>query len=266
VRPDHEEDAVTVRSCSLLAAALGVWLANPLPRPAAAQEGAGEPARFGVPSGQVLPPGPEPSPNQRLANAIADRLRQSEQLRDHHVDLTVVGGAVELTGQVADQAQREEVLRLVRGVPGVVSVRDRLAAGATAPVVRAQAVGQPVLQEPGPLPGKGGPEKIAPPPPPGAPPPEPTPIFQGPPGLPYAAVNPPPLPPYAWPTVAPYNNYSRVAYPTLHPYQAWPYIGPMYPFPKIPLGWRSIQLTYYNGHWWYGRRATGHDWWRVRYW
>jgi hypothetical protein len=265
MRPDHEEDAVTVRSCSLLAAALGAWLANPLPRSAAAQEGDREPARFGVPSGQALSPLPELSPNQRLANAVADQLRQSGQLRHYHVDLTVVGGAVELTGQVTDPAQREEVLRLVQDVPGVVSVRDRLTVRAGGPVVRTQATTQPVLQEPGPLPDKGV-EKIPAPPPVGAPPPEPTPIFHAPPGLPYASLNPPPLPPYAWPTFAPYNNYSRVATPTVYPYQAWPYIGPMYPFPKVPLGWRSIQLEYNNGHWWYGRRANGHDWWRVRYW
>ena len=73
------------------------------------------------------------------------------------------------------------------------------------------------------------------------------------------------MPPYAWPTYAPYNNYSRVAYPEQVPYEAWPFIGPMYPFPKVPLGWRSIQLTWRDGYWWYGKYATGHDWWRIRY-
>jgi len=73
------------------------------------------------------------------------------------------------------------------------------------------------------------------------------------------------MPPYAWPTYAPYNNVSRVAYPELYPPQAFPFIGPMYPFPKVPLGWRSVQLKWEDGHWWYGRTATGHDWWRVRY-
>ena len=104
------------------------------------------------------------------------------------------------------------------------------------------------------------------PPPAGPGPNEPAPIFAAPPAAGFAGHNPPPLPPYAWPTFAPYNNYSRVANPTLYPYQAWPFIGPMYPFPKVPLGWRAIQLEYYDGVWWYGKRATGHDWWRVRYW
>jgi hypothetical protein len=79
-------------------------------------------------------------------------------------------------------------------------------------------------------------------------------------------LNPPHLPPYAWPTYAPYNNYSRVAYPNLYPYEAWPFIGPAYPFPKIPLGWRSVKLTWEDGHWWYSRHSNHYDWWRLRYW
>ena len=76
----------------------------------------------------------------------------------------------------------------------------------------------------------------------------------------------PPLPPHAWPTYAPYNNYSRVAYPQAYPYEQFPFIGPMYPFPRVPLGWRSVSLTWEDGNWWYHRNPTGHDWWRVRYW
>ena len=79
-------------------------------------------------------------------------------------------------------------------------------------------------------------------------------------------LNPPRMPPYAWPTYAPYNNYSRVAYPNEYPYSAFPYIGPMYPFPKVPLGYRAIKLEWENGHWWYGRTATKRDYWMVRYW
>jgi hypothetical protein len=247
---------VTVRSCSMLAAAVGLWLANPYPRFAAGQETAREPARLEVQ--------PEPSANQRLADAVAAGLRQSEQLHQYHVDITAAGGVVELTGQVANVGQRDEVLQIVRAVPGVSAVRDRLVTREAGAVTRTAAVTQPALQEPGPLPGKG--IGGAPPPPAGPAPNEPTPIFSAPPGLSYAAHNPPPLPPYAWPTFAPYNNYSRVANPTLQPYQAWPFIGPMYPFPKVPLGWRSVKLEWEDGHWWYGRLATPHDYWRVRFW
>ena len=80
------------------------------------------------------------------------------------------------------------------------------------------------------------------------------------------ALNPPTMPPYAWPTYAPYNNYSRVAYPNDYPYSAFPYIGPMYPVPKVPLGYRAIRLEWEDGHWWYGRISCKNDLWKVRYW
>jgi len=94
---------------------------------------------------------------------------------------------------------------------------------------------------------------------------EPMPIYQTPMPGPFD-LNPPQMPPYAWPTYAPYNNYSRVAYPTAYPYQAFPFIGPCYPFPKVPLGWRSVKLEWQDGHWWFSKTATNHDWWRLRYW
>ncbi len=76
----------------------------------------------------------------------------------------------------------------------------------------------------------------------------------------------PKLPPYAWPTYAPYANISRVAYPQAYPYNAFPYIGPFYPFPKVPLGWRSVKLEWDDGHWYFGRLSTPHDYWRVKFW
>jgi len=151
-------------------------------------------------------------------------------------------------------------VRLVQGVPGVERVVDHLTlAGAILPV---QAAGIPGALQPVP------PGNPAPPLPPagvpGAAPPEATPIFQAPAPAPYA-LNPPRMPPYAWPTYAPYNNYSRVATPQAYPYNSWPFIGPMYPFPKIPPGWRSVQLQWDDGFWWYSKTATKHDWWKLRY-
>src|SRR5262249_55978009 len=202
-----------------------------------------------------------PARNQHGASASPPGLRLGARLRHYSVDVRVDGVVVELTGQVADQSQREEVLRIVQGVPGVERVRDRIGiAGGVKPVT---AVSQPVISEPRPLAGKDA-EGLALQPPSNAPA-EPMPIFHAPPGAAglggpgIGMMPPPPMPPYAWPTYAPYNNYSRVAYPQLYPYQSWPFIGPMYPFPKVPLGWRSIKLEWRDGHWWYGRTATGHD-------
>ncbi|HZU38835.1 MAG TPA: hypothetical protein VFA18_23100, partial [Gemmataceae bacterium] len=94
---------------------------------------------------------------------------------------------------------------------------------------------------------------------------EPAPIFQAP-ATGLTNANPPPMPPYAWPTYAPYNNFSRVAYPQLYPYNSWPFIGPPYPFPKIPVSWRHVTLEWQDGHWFYATRANSHCWWQLRYW
>jgi hypothetical protein len=94
---------------------------------------------------------------------------------------------------------------------------------------------------------------------------EPMPISQVPPPSGYD-LNPPKMPPYAWPTYAPYNNNSRVAYPELYPYQSWPFIGPIHPFPKVPLSWRAVKLEWQDGYWWYSTHSNSHDWWRLRFW
>jgi hypothetical protein len=192
----------------------------------------------------------EISPNQQTANNIAENLRQSGQLRQYRIDVTVDAGTATLTGNVADQAQREEALRIVQGVPGVERVLDRLATGSTITQVQAPAQPAPVQAAPPQIPAF---------------PPEPRPVYQAPTPSPYD-LNPPNMPPYAWPTYAPYNNYSRVAYPEAYPYNAWPFVGPVYPFPKVPLGWRSVKLEWEDGHWWFRKTATGHDWWHLRYW
>jgi hypothetical protein len=244
---------VKFRSRYWLAAVLGACLTQP--RPAAADPLPGEPARLGTVPGKVLP-NAAPSANQQLADTIARDLRQSGALRHYQIDVTVQGTSAEVSGSVADQTQREEALRIVQGVPGVERVVDRLTlASAIQPV---QAVRQPEkLPEPSPS-GAGAL-------PPGAPVPEPAPIFRAPPPSP-TDLNPPTMPPYAWPTYAPYNNYSRVAYPEAYPYNAWPFIGPVYPFPKIPPGWRNVKLEWQDGYWWFSKLATRHDWWRLRYW
>jgi len=252
---------VKSRHFQVLAATVGLWLAHPLPGLAAQPD---VPSRLALSPGQQAPPTGAVSDNQQLANDIAGQLRQSGQLRHYNVDIRVEGGIVELAGQIADQTQREEVLRIVQGVPGVERVRDHLvlAGQALTPVT---ATTQFVVPEPRPLPAKDG-EGFVPPPPPAAVPAEPMPIFRAPLGTGMGGMPPPPMPPYAWPTFAPYNNYSRVGYPTLYPKEVWPFIGPMHPFPKVPLGWRAVQLKWEDGHWWYGRFATAHDYWRVRFW
>ena len=60
----------------------------------------------------------------------------------------------------------------------------------------------------------------------------------------------PGLPAYAWPSYAAHPNYGAVTYPKTYSPTAWPYIGPFYPYPQVPLGWRKVTLEWDDG-WWY---------------
>jgi hypothetical protein len=283
------------------AASLSVWGASPgWAQPAATSPAGQEPARLQLTPSNVAG-AISPSANQRLADTIAGELNHNPVLKHFRVNISVQDGQADLSGVVLTQVQRAEVIRVAQAVPGVVQVRDRLQVVTPGEVVPAQAPEVPGLppaaQQPKPPQTGGGdlpkiigkpkdpkqPELVPGPMPPGPMLPlpplppgggmvpgqggilEPMPLQGAPPGFP-SANQPPPMPPYAWPTYAPYNNYSRVAYPNLYPYESFPFIGPIYPFPKIPLGWRSVTLSWEDGHWWLGRNATGHDWWRIRYW
>jgi hypothetical protein len=41
-----------------------------------------------------------------------------------------------------------------------------------------------------------------------------------------------------------------LTYPTQYSPSAWPYIGPFYPYPQVPLGWRKVTLEWDDG-WWF---------------
>ncbi|MCI0491389.1 MAG: BON domain-containing protein [Planctomycetes bacterium] len=58
------------------------------------------------------------------------------------------------------------------------------------------------------------------------------------------------MPAYAWPSYASYPNYAALTYPQQYSPTAWPYIGPFYPYPQVPLGWRKVCLEWDDG-WWF---------------
>jgi BON domain-containing protein len=237
---------MTRRSQLTLAALVGIGLSHPV----AAQE----PPRLAINADRPIAQQPAVSPNQQVADNIADHLRQSGQIQHYNIDIVFQDGTAVVSGTVLDQIHRDEAIRLIQGVPGVERVLDRLAV--SPPVLQTQAA-TPGAQEPAPLPRKAADGATGPV--------EPMPIYGGGMAGPYDAA-PPRMPPYAWPTYAPYNNFSRVAYPQCYPYNAWPYIGPIYPFPKIPTSWRKVSLEWQDGHWWYGMNSNSHDWWRLRFW
>jgi hypothetical protein len=188
------------------------------------------------------------NPNQQLADAVAARLRATPAVTGANLSVTAQEGTVRVLGTVQTAAQKDRLLTEVRGTTGVILVQDGLEVRGTLGVVPAQFPVAP----------------IAPGNPPHNPIVEPAPL--GVPGAITPDLSAPPLPPYAWPTYAPYNNVARVGYPEAYPYNAFPFIGPYYPFPKVPLGWRKVTLEWEDGHWYLGRNSAPHDYWRVRFW
>ena len=78
----------------------------------------------------------------------------------------------------------------------------------------------------------------------------PLPMYAGAPGGPAPAVyDQPSMPNYAWPSYAAYPNYGALTYPKQYSPTAWPYIGPFYPYPQVPLGWRKVTLEWDDGWW-----------------
>jgi len=251
---------VTARKLIPLAAAFGLWAAGP----AVAQMNNAGP----------MSPAAK-AENQKLAEEVAAKLKSSGAVpKGAKVDIKVVGGVVDLTGSVATADQHNEILRSISKVKGIKRIESGIMI--TDPSMVQRTAGQteglappPASPPPRPMPGYSPAVTHAAPPPAGGfgvyATGEPVPMN----GLPaMAPVDPagPRLPPYAWPTYAPYNNYSRVAYPSSYPYNAFPYIGPYYPFPRVPLGWRKVVLEWEDGHWYYGKLSSPHDYWRVRFW
>ncbi len=173
--------------------------------------------------------------NQVLADAIASRVQQSGDIKGYNIDIETNAGIVTLSGSVGTAGQRESLIDTVRNAPGVLAVRDRIAVrdGATQPASELRPVSDVVSEG----------NKSATP----VTEPEPVVDYQG--GIaPFSDA--PVVPPYSWPSYTPYNNFASLAYQTQYPSGAWPFIGPPYPYPMIPSGWRRVSLTWKKGYWW----------------
>ncbi|MDO4550320.1 MAG: BON domain-containing protein [Planctomycetia bacterium] len=59
----------------------------------------------------------------------------------------------------------------------------------------------------------------------------------------------PHLPRHAWPSYASYPNTAAVQYPKRYCAKTWPFIGPFYPYPQVPDGWRKVTLEWHDGYW-----------------
>lgn len=214
--------------------------------------------------------------------------REAGRLERFDVQMQVQDGVVQLYGQLATAEQKSLVIETARRVPGVRQVVNGLEVATTdaaAPIhiqeegsaaeyaVAPAAAQQPipsvlkpsaqyqqypqyqVAQVPPQVPMAAAPSGIATGPVYGAPVPMnagPVPMYapstMG--AVPPPCYDQPQMPNYAWPAYAAAPNYAAVTYPKQYSPTAWPYIGPFYPYPQVPLGWRHVTLQWDDG-WWF---------------
>lgn len=219
--------------------------------------------------------------DKAVAQKIATVLRDSGQMKGYSIGVKYKDGTAWLAGRVTDKQQAAAALELVSNIEGVEQIVNNLtiapapAATTTSgrkgaplaepqpvqltsarqplPVQQATQLQPQAAQQPGgyqqmppaqlaqgapaqPMPGYG----------------RPLPAYQ--PGMggqvARATYNQAHMPNYAWPSYAAYPNYAAVSYPKQYSASAWPFIGPFYPYPQVPLGWRRVALEWDDG-WWF---------------
>lgn len=201
-----------------------------------------------------------------ITDSIISSLQESKasgKLRGFDLDVSTVNGDVWVKGSVANQAQKALILDVARRARGVSRVIDevkvknsspirQVSTGAPEPVPQGSSM--PVAGRPTSAPmtpqafapsglasyGMGGDVSGGPVPMQGA---------GGEYGVGAPRYDQPNLPSYAWPSYAAHPNYAAVTYPKQYSPSAWPYIGPFYPYPQVPLGWRKVALEWDDGLW-----------------
>lgn len=212
----------------------------------------------------MSPPGSSGgSANQQVAEQIAQALA-ANRLSGLDIEVRYNGGLATLSGPVPHPQVAMIAHQVTASVPGVLQVDNRL-------TVPGMPAGMPGPGQPGAFPGAGPQgQNIMPVNHQAAGAPHPAMMAAGAMGMapgmggmgpgpgPHAhgAGNPshlaydlPNLPNHSWPTYAAYPNYAQVSYPKEYSASAWPYIGPFYPYPQVPLGWRQVQLEWDDGAW-----------------
>ncbi len=195
-----------------------------------------------VPAVPPAPAGPGAA-NQEKAMQIG-RALQGAGLNGYDVEIIFHNGQAVLRGSVGTQEQKAIAAQVAGSVPGVQAVANQLRVDS--PMGPTPAQQRYMMTAYQPVPGvPAGPGAAPPPGAPqmGAPMPATGPVPNGP------IYDNPNIPEYAWPAYAQYPNYAAVTYPSQYSASAWPYIGPFYPYPQVPLNWRKVTLEWDDGHW-----------------
>jgi osmotically-inducible protein OsmY len=222
---------------------------------------------------KVQPVNFQPAPagnNQAVAEQIAAALTAAN-LDGYDIEIRYQDGVAQLGGSVGTPMQRAAAERVVAQVPGVMSVQNQLRAaqgpgpgqpgpGPQGPMMAGPGPQGPMMGPHGPIHpaayhGQMGPGM--------APPPQMAMggYGHGGPGGSPAVYNSPAMPDYAWPSYAQYPNSAAVTYPQQYSASAFPYIGPFYPYPQVPLGWRDATLRWDDGQWNLQFRQRTDKWW-----
>jgi osmotically-inducible protein OsmY len=197
---------------------------------------------------------------QQVANAVA-----GAGIAGYDIEVRYKSGVAALLGEIGSAQEAAIAEQAALGVPGVNQVLNRLTVNGQ-PVAAAQPSfqqQQAYLPQPGiPAMPAGYPQMMPTaqpgpgmPPPPAAAPGAPA-VMAG-----HMIHNQPNVPEYAWPSYAPYDNYAQVSYPSAYDASAWPYIGPFYPYPQVPMEWRSAQLVWDDGYWQLKFHSRTDRWW-----
>ena len=208
-----------------------------------------------APAPQPAPPSKAAAPKTSNDTAVARQVAQSladAGLLNYDIEVRCTNGVATLIGQVDSPAQRQAAAQAASRVPGVATVHNGLSVAKTVAQVSAPAAVRPGAQSPVMHPGQMPMQAASMP----MPRPMPMQMQAGPGMMPPTAVgyaptsyNHPHLPPHAWPSYAQYPNSAAVTYPTQYSASAWPYIGPFYPYPQVPMGWREVSLEWDDGYW-----------------
>jgi len=192
--------------------------------------------------------------DQQTAQQVASQFRSGGRLKNYRIGVTVQDGTARLNGTVANKQQMAQavfIAKQTRGINNVVNELSLAPAGQPAPVQKAgydpAVPGYHSTGMEGVPPESMGPHYADAGPMGGAPVPA---YGFGVAGAAPAHYDEPHMPNHAWPSYAAYPNYGAVTYPRQYSPTAWPYIGPFYPYPQVPLGWRKVTLEWDDG-WWF---------------
>ena len=188
-------------------------------------------------------PAPPKTPNQQVAEQIANALA-ANRLSGLDIEVRYNNGTATLSGAVPHPQVKEIAHHVTASVPGVQQVANNL----IAPAAPTGPQGPPIGPNGAPVQQVNFQQQGAP----GAPPMMAAPAMAaaaaaG--GASHLAYDLPHLPAYAWPSYASYPNAAQISYPQEYSASAWPYIGPFYPYPQVPLGWRQVQMEWDDGQW-----------------